>query len=230
MIDWLICYLLHGIWWWGWTKLMIHKMLFCGVGQSHEVCPDILRFYTVFLKFHIDLQPQLHTRSRVSVPFTHAVFLRAVGQRWLTHSLTYWKETFRRTGRHLVVCCLANAVTEQEFRDDSCLSRFGSRGSDDLQDAQRRFPAQTVLQTVRELPGFSIVMFDVSWTFKPVDANTQQYGSINANLSSNGIWIFYIFCSRYGWLICMDLKCLGLGWFTYTLEPAFRCAVSHGKL
>lgn len=72
-----------------------------GVGQSHEVCPDILRFYSVFLKFHIDLELQLHTHSRVSVPFTHAVFLRAVGQRWLTHSLTYWKETFRHTGRNL---------------------------------------------------------------------------------------------------------------------------------
>lgn len=52
-----------------------------GVGQSHEVCPDILRFYSVFLKFHIDLELQLHSHSCVSVPFTHAVFLRAVGQR-----------------------------------------------------------------------------------------------------------------------------------------------------
>lgn len=172
-----------------------------GVGQSHEVCPDILRFYSVFLKFHIDLELQLHTHSRVSVPFTHAVFLRAVGQRWLTHSLTYWKETFRHTGRNLPQNV---PQLRSKSRDDSCLSRFGSRGSDDLQDAQRRFPAQTVLDLLNSERAAGLFHCHVRCLLN-FQARGRKYSAVWINKSKSLLqWnmnILYILCDNVLWLI-----------------------------
>lgn len=114
-------------------------------------------------------------------------FLRAFGQRWLTHSHVL-NRNLQAYHRHLVVCC----CTERGFTDDSCLSCFGSQESefDYLRYAQRCFAAQTLLDLLNSERAARFFRSHVQclWTVKLRDAwaHLEGNGSINANLSSNG--------------------------------------------
>lgn len=97
-----------------------------------------------------------------------------------------------------------SAVTEQEFRDDSCLSRFGSRGSDDLQDAQRRFPAQTVLDLLNSERAAGLFHCHVRCLLN-FQARGRKYSAVWINKSKSLLqWnmnILYILCDNVLWLI-----------------------------